>query len=510
MVTATTAAATATSPFASNPGASILNTLSAGSGIDTAALVTSLAAASRASADFALQRRTQSNGAQVSALAQVRAGLDGFVAALDALSADTTLGAQPASTDTSIVSVAFDPAAHNAQPFGATITVNQLASAQTIVSPRIASATTPVGQGTLTLTLGTLTASAGTPTGFTAGTQPPLTITIGPGNDSLAGVRDAINKAQTGVTASILNDGQGARLVLKGPTGSASGFTLTSTDAPSNPDSASLSALAFAPGQTGSALASEAVNAKFTIDGVAVERSTNRVADAVAGYTFTLTAAQPSIPVSVSSARDPALLKAAVKVFVSAYNSITALLNTDTAAGNATGSAGPLYGQSIIQSLRSQLSGLTSRVGGGTSLAALGVQTGRDGSLTIDGAALTAATAADTGQIQQLFAGPPPAAAGTPSADTGINGTIKALRNALTGTQGGFTTYAARLRSDQTTITADTAALDTRITAYSNRLSAQFAAMNTAVAAYKSTSSFLTQQINAWTNTRNGSSAVTA
>jgi len=509
MVTATSAAATATSTVGNNPGASILKTLNAGSGIDTATLVTQLAAAQRATADSALKTRSDKNTGQVSALAQVRAGLDAFVTALDGIVANGNLAPQPTSSDIAVVSVARDPAAASVAPVNATIAVGQLAAAQTIVAGSIASAAAPIGEGTLTLTFGTLAASAGTPTGFTPGTAAPVTIAIGPGNDSLAGVRDAINASKSGVTASILNDGTGARLILKGASGAANAFTLTATDASANPDSASLTALAFAPGTTStSTLATQAANAKLTIDGVAVERASNSISDALPGYTLTLNAAQPDIPVTLAAARDPGLLAAAVKDYAAAYNSLAGLLASDARAGTGNGTAGPLYGQSSVRALQSALANLSSRGPGGQTLAGLGIKTARDGTLSVDETALSAAAAADTGQIERIFKGTP-AANGAPRTDTGIDGFIKALRDSLSATGGGFGGYSARLATDAATIASDTTALDTRIASYTNRLTARFAAMNAAVAAYKSTSSFLTQQIDAWNNTRTAS-AVTA
>lgn len=513
MVTATSAAATATSQVGTKPGASILNALGAGSGIDTARLVTQLAAAERANADAALQARTTRNSAQVSALAQVRSALDSFVTALDGLSADATLGPQPTSSDVTVVSLVLDPNVHNAAPVDASVSVGQLAAAQTLVSGRFGTATSPVGQGTLTLTLGTLATSGGSATGFTPGSSAPVSIVVGPGNDTLNGVAAAINASNAGVTAAIFNDEQGARLVLKGATGAANGFTLTAADAAANPDSASLSVLALAPGSAGSTtLSSSAADAQFAIDGVAITRATNMVSDVLRGYTLTLNAAQGGATATITSARDPGLTKAAVQDYVAAYNTLIGILNADTVTGSATGtttSAGPLYGQSAIATLTSQLAGLTSRASGGASLAALGISTGRDGTLTVDSATLDAAVQADTGQIQRLFAGTPNAD-GTPSSVPGLDGAVKAMRDALSGADGGFTTYSARLAAEATTIGTDITALDTRIADYTTALGAQFAAMNAAVAQYKSISSFLTQEIDAWNHTSSNGTAVTA
>lgn len=513
MVTPTNAAAPAISAVGTNPGASILNTLGAGSGINTATLVTQLAAAERASADAALQARTTRNSAQISALAQVKNGVDAFVMSMTGLSADAILGPQPTSSDTAVVSVGLDPTVHDAAPINASLAVDQLASSQTLVSGRFPSASTSVGQGTLTITLGMLANSADNATGFVPAQGAPIIVSIGPGNDSLSGLVAAINSSRAGVSASILNDGQGARLVLKGATGETNGFTLTAADASGNPDGTSLSAFAFGPGYSSvTTIASSAANAQFRIDGVAISRPTNVVSDVLTGYTLTLNAAQTGAAAIISSARDASLTQAAVKDYVAAYNTLISNLNAETVPGSneRTGApSGPLYGQSTTAILKSQLAALTSHYGGGTTLAALGVSTGRDGALSVDSATLEAAVRADTGEIQRLFAGLPNAD-GTLSTDTGIGGAVKAMRDALTGTDGGFTIYSARLASDATTIGNDTAALDSRIASYTAALGTQFSAMNAAVAQYKSISSFLTQQIDAWNRTSSNGSVVTA
>ncbi len=477
----------------------ILNTLGSGSGIDTARLISDLTAAQRGQVDATLHKRSESNAAQVSALAAVRSGLDAFVNALGNLTTGGDLTTQPESANVGALGIARDLSVPVAAPVDATIVVQQLATVQTVVSDRYTSAAAPVGLGTLTLTLGTLTASGGVPSAFASGTRTPVGIAITAANNSLTGLRDSINAAKVGVTASILDDGQGARLVLRGTSGATSGFTLAATPAGAAvAGDPSLDSLAFAPGANSPvALVSAAANARLSVDGVAIERTTNQIADALPGYTLSLHRADAATPVQVRAARDDGLLKQTVSNYVAAYNAMMGVVTGYDRGGTNASTAGPLYGQSAIRGFEVQLSALSARAFGGTTLAALGIQTARDGTLSVDDATLSTAIAADPARIETIFTG-----SGT-GTDKGIAGAVKAMRDGLTASGGGFATYSKRLTQDATTIARDTGALDTRTSAYSAKLAKQFAAMEAAVAAYKSTGSFLTQQIDVWTGRNN-------
>src|SRR3546814_10824923 len=106
-----------------------------------------------------------------------------------------------------------------------TIEVQQLAQRQTVASAPVADRNAPVGEGTLTISFGTVTGAFPTPGGFSPNGKS-VTITIGPDNNSLVGLQQSINASDSGLTASIIQDSGGARLVIKGETGAAQGFTI--------------------------------------------------------------------------------------------------------------------------------------------------------------------------------------------------------------------------------------------------------------------------------------------
>lgn len=387
---------------------SVAGALGIGSGIDTQRLVADLAAAQRAPRDAAIAQRSERNQARISALSQVRSGLDGLTRALSSLARSGALGPQPRSSDAAAIGLTIAPGAA-VQPFTRTVEVSRLASAQTLSSRRYASASEPVGFGTLTIELGTATTSAGAITGFAAdAARPAKTITIDAGKDSLAGVRDAINAAGAGLSASIVNDGDGVRLQVRGESGAANAFRITAATAPGSPAADGLSDLSFAPGASTMQLSTTAVNAALVVDGLAVERSTNLISDLVDGYTVELKRAGVGTPVTLSADRDPFQLADVAQSFVDAFNEVQALVAEAGRGRTATSEAGPLFGQSAIRSLSDQLAQLTSRPlatgAGSVTLAEIGVRTERNGTLSIDRATLDAAIARDPTMFEKLFA----------------------------------------------------------------------------------------------------------
>src|SRR5205823_6066563 len=148
------------------------------------------------------------------------------------------------------------------------VTVQKLATSQTATSTAFASSSSTLSAGTLTIELGTWT---GDPeTGFTAKSgSSPVSITIGAGETSLSAIRDKINAANAGVTASIINDASGARLSIRSTsTGAENAFRLTATESTDDGDaSTGLSALGYdATAASPMTRNQKAINAQATIN----------------------------------------------------------------------------------------------------------------------------------------------------------------------------------------------------------------------------------------------------
>jgi flagellar hook-associated protein 2 len=465
---------------------SIAVTLGAGSGIDTKALVSSLVDAQFAAKTKALTTRKETLTAQISALSQLRSGLTGFSTALSNLVSGGSLSTQPVSSDTSVLSAALLPGASIAG-LSATVEVRQLATSQVATSDLVADQAAPFGKGTLTITLGAATYdSDGVPTGFTpkAGANP-VPVTIGDGQNSLAAIASAINAANAGVTATIVSDATGSRLVMKGATGAEQAFKI---DVAEDATSPGLSALAFNTGAQGLTLTRQANDARVAVDGVEVRRSTNSVSDLIAGVRLDLVKAAVGQTVTIGTSAPTAALSQAVADVVETYNQLITAAKAET---NST--TGVLRSDTGARELMRQLGALTNKnlnasaqTGDPTTLAELGVQTNRDGTLTLNKAALQSALARSGPAVEKMLT------VGLGSALRQISITLSAPGGPLTASQSGYTRLQSAIGKEEAKIELDTQTLR-------DRLTRQYAGMDARVSAYKATQSFLDQQIKSWT-----------
>lgn len=366
---------------------SITYSLGFGSGLDIKNLVANLSQAERAPKDALLKSREEANAAKVSALGEASSAIDGFAKALSTLIAGGTLFTQPSVSEPTILSATALPGSR-LQTLSGELEVIQLAKAQTLESATLASDADPVGQGTLTLN-----SSLGS-----------FDIVIDSSNDSLAGLAAAINNAASGVTASIVTDSNGARLVLKGGTGEAQAFTLS---VPAGTASG-LERFAYDPSVTGGmTLAQAAQDAIVKLDGVEIRRASNSFKDVIEGVQIDLKKAAPGTIVSLGITRPTAAIEQAMADFVAAYNELEDLLDAATARSSEGAAGGPLQSDLSMREMRRRLAALPSTVlasqGSIKTLAEIGVRTNRDGSLSLDTVQLKGALERDPAGVEALF-----------------------------------------------------------------------------------------------------------
>lgn len=489
--TAPATAAPSSSSVVATAAQSLLSSLNAGSGVDTASLVTSLVNAQYATQAAALQSKYDSLTSQISAVSTVKNAITTFSSALSSLVKGGTLQTQPVSSNSNIVSATALPGAKLAG-LSSSITVSQLATAQTAATAAaIPDRTAALGTGQFTLTLGTATYSAdgATMTGFAPGPTTPVPITITSANDSLDGIAAAINAAQAGVSAAVVTDADGsAYLSLKGTTGAQQAFTLQAT----TDDSGRLAQFDVGVGATGTSLTSGAQNARIKVDGVSVERSSNTIGDLVSGVKLQLTGTSP-VAVSLTSSTPTGALSGAVSDFVDAYNEVIGILTTQTDPVNGVLKADPAA-NALLQSLkRMSLSNLVTGAATGTptTLAEVGVATNKDGTLSLNSDTLNKALSTWPQSVESMFAY---SASGT----TGLSALLNNLTTQATDTASGLGASTANYTAKQSQVTSDRDDLTTQESNMNKRLTGQFASMQTAVSAYKSTQAFLTNQIAAW------------
>lgn len=365
----------------------IANSLGIGSGIDTAALIEQLTTASRAPKEAQLKAKEELNTAQISAIAQASSSISGFSTALTQLINGGTLFTQPTVSDSAVLGATAVPGARIGG-LSTQIEVTQLAQAQSLVSENLTDVSSTVGKGKITLT---------TKNGD-------FEVTVDDSNNNLIGLARAINLKGAGVTASIVEDTNGARLVLKGGSGAEQWFKLTVDPAAE----VGLNRFAYDPNVSGGMTrAQEPKDALLKLDGVDVSRSSNSISDLIEGVKLDLKTAKPGTTIALGAQRPTTAIKQAVADVVDTYNALKETLDDLTKPRSGSTAAGALYGDTGVRMLRQQLQRLTATVlasgGSYSTLAEIGVRTERDGTLTVDSAALDAAIANDPDAVEALF-----------------------------------------------------------------------------------------------------------
>jgi flagellar hook-associated protein 2 len=465
-------------------GSSILTALGAGSGIDTSSLVSSLVSATRDPKESAITSRQSLNSSRISALASAVSSLDTFADALTEVLSGAAYTGTAASNDSSIASVTLlsggSPAGLPAQ-----LIVDQLATARVLSSPAGAPGSSAVGTGSFTI-----------PNAAGAAT----TITLETSNNSFAGLASAINAAGTGVTARVVTDTNGTRLVFKGETGAANDFSVsTSAD-----DSGSVLAGLGWSGADSATMSSTSApqNAKITLDGVAYEYASNTVDGAIDYLRIDLNKASPGTTVTLSMTQPTAGLSDLLKEFVSAYNTLMTALNTATATGADSSSAGVLNGVSGVRDMKRQLAAITSTPLGSTgtykTLADIGVATNRDGTLSLDTDMLAKAMEADPEGVTNMV-NPKVSTAANP----GLASLMDSVRDSIEKDDGPLKLAQERYGALAEDFTEQLSKLDDQMTNYQEHLTKVYAAMETRLSALKATQSYLEQQIKVWNNSDN-------
>jgi len=296
--------------------------------------------------------------------------------------------------------------------------VSSLAQSQKLAATGQMSSTAAIGDGTattVTFDFGTINGGTLDPitqkytdvTSFSSNGNGTKSITIDSSNNSLQGIRDAINTAKLGVTATIINDGSDTpfRLALSSNNKGVSNSLKISVSG----DATLSSLLAHDPAGTQNLSETvTATNANFKVNGVSVSKTSNSVADVIQGVTLNLKSITTT-PTTLTVAHDKASISNSVSSFVKAYNELSKTLNDISAFNPATKQAAVLQGDSTVRSLQSQLrNALGSPVVGASgelaTLSQIGVSFQKNGSLALDDTKLNSAIANNVNDIASIFA----------------------------------------------------------------------------------------------------------
>ncbi|MCQ4242999.1 flagellar filament capping protein FliD [Stutzerimonas stutzeri] len=441
-----------------------------GSGMDIDAMVGALVSAEKAPKEAQLNRLESATTTKISALGTLRTALSSFQTALKDLN-DIKLF-ENRSAKSSNTDLLTATASKTAQSGTYSVKVEQLATGSKTATAALASDFKTTAAGTLTVKVGS---------------GEGIEVAIG-ADASLEDVKNALNAAlkDSGVSANLLTDpstGKTRLVMSSSTTGAGEDVSISA--------SAGLNSLAIdtenkATPDAGGVL-ERAQNAKFSIDGLAMESKTNKVEGAIPEVTLDLVAADDKKSITVKVAQDQDGVTANVKKFVAAYNNLINTTNSLTRVTKVGEDGKPLTGGLVgDSSVRSILSGIQNELisaGSGNGvriLSDLGISTQKDGTLAIDDKKLKTTLDTNFDAVGQFFTG-----------ETGLMKRLDSRVDGFSQTGGILAQRVSGLESTNADIKAQREKLTLRIESISARLYSQFNAMDTMVAQLSSTSSWL-------------------
>ncbi|MFZ2649249.1 MAG: flagellar filament capping protein FliD [Burkholderiaceae bacterium] len=468
-----------------------------GSGLDINSIITQLVAVERVPLTK-LESQAKALETKLSTYGKVKAAISALGDAASALTRNETWGKTTGiSSDPGAVTVTTGT---NTKAGNYSIQVQQLAAAQSNATGVFAAPDSAQFEGTLHIELGTWDAGQ---TGFTPKVgATAVDISVGPPAQSLAQLRDKINASGAGVTASVLTDASGARLVLRASaTGVSNAFRIAVADGDgTDGDGLGLSALAFDPsaGILTMAQALAAANASASLNNLAIASESNTLTDVLDGMTLTLNKVT-SGPVQINVAQDTPALRKSLDAFVAAYNDLNKLMADQTRLDTANKTGNTLHGDSAAVAIRSQMRQLLGATSTASTvfmrLADAGLDVQRDGSIALNETKLTSALANAT-EARKLFGN----VDSLVSDNNGIATRIRTMADRLLDTDGTIVTRTEGLRKRIDLNQDRQEMLNGRIAQVEKRLRAQYTALDRQMGQLTSLSGYITQQLAVFNN----------
>ena len=451
------------------PTTGLLTSMGVGSGIDVSTLVTTLVNAKKKPQQDQITNQSALANTQLSALGQVGAALSALQSAMAPLTDGSAFNARMVSTGDSTVLTASASGSPVSGSYG--VVVSQLATSLKASSAAFADSSAKVGTGTLTLAVNGQS----------------MSLELDDSNNSLAQLRDAINKASNnpGVSATIVNGTDGAHLVFSGTrTGVANGFVVSSSGGDGG-----LAALDYdVAASSGNALSviTVAQDAEYTIDGLAGHSAGNTISGAIDGLTLNLAKVGES---TLTVANDSSKATSALTNLVNTYNSFVGIYQNLTKYDATSGTAGAMLGDATLNSINSTLSRIIGGTANGATLSSIGISLQVDGTLKLDSGKLASALGDGGRQVGNLFGG-----------DNGFAAQLNTQLNSWVGSSGVLANRTDSIGQQLKDLTTQQATLDSRMADLTARYQAQFTALDTLMSKLNSTSSYLQQQFDALTN----------
>ncbi|MCW6030929.1 flagellar filament capping protein FliD [Pantoea sp. JK] len=460
-----------------------ISTLGVGSGLDLSSILDSLTTAEKASLT-PITTQQSAYTAKLSAYGTLSSALTAFQTANTALNSADLFSATTATSTSSAFSATTSG---NTVAGKYSISVTQLAQAQTLTSGIQTSNTTALGSSDASRTLSIKLAD---------GTSKDITLTSD--QTSLTGMRDAINGAGAGVSASIIKvaDGEYRLSLTASKTGEANavssvtvtgddtlqgivGFDATKSDADNPLD-----------------LSVKAQDAELTVNNVAITSSTNTISDALEGITLNLsdvTSGNQSLTIT----QDTSKASTAISNFVDAYNNLLDQFNAltkytavDTGSDAQDSSNGALLGDSTLRSIQTQIKSLLTNNTSSSAyktLAQIGVTSDpTTGELTLDADKLKTELTKDPTGIKEMIVGD--------GKTTGITTKLATNLTSWLSSTGSIQSAKDGVSKTLNTLTEQYNSTNTRINNLIARYKAQFTQLDVTMNSLNSTSDYLTQQ----------------
>ncbi|MFO0553053.1 MAG: flagellar filament capping protein FliD [Polyangiaceae bacterium] len=437
------------------------------SGLDTNAIIDAMVGAEKVPLT-AIQTKQQTLTSAISTVNAIASKLGNLKNAAQALSTTNGFSSFKASSSDSSAVVATVTGGASAGAFD--LSVQSLAKEQRTYSSNFSSSTSALGQtGTLSIAVG-------------SGTAVDVNVAA---TDSLTDVATKINSAGLRATATVVYDGTNYKLQVRGQdTGAANAITFN---------------------ETGSSIGltntvQSASDARLTLDGMTITRSTNQIVGVIPGVTLALQKTTSS-PVSVHVDTDADGLTSKINALVTAYNDVVAYSQSASGYGQTKATNAMLAGDSTIRSVLSKLGlsigtpvpGTTGRY---TTLGSVGLSTNRDGRLSFDQTKLATALSADSVGVQKLFVAS--TELGSTGAMTGLMNTVNQLANQPNSL--------LKLKADSMGVQSnrledDAAAQQRRIDGLEVQLRQRFSDLEAVVSKYKAQGNSLTSALSSLSTT---------
>ena len=476
-------AETTTTPAAGTSGTALVQAMQMGSGVDIQALATALAQAETQPKIDSYTSKKEASTVSVSGYGQLKGSISLVKLAFDNLKD---------------VSGVTNKAITNSKPATLTASVSNSTDLQTgsydIVVDRLAQGTITASNGFTSKTQVLNLASAFT-IDFTIGTTSPTTTSVSVTTDTPSGIVSAVNAADIGITARLVNrsaTGNDWVVLFEGTTGIENAFTATSTPDIGLSDSGNI--------------LQAAQNSSITVNGLdSIERASNKLSDVIPGLELNVTAVD-SNPVRLSIAEDTSVLRTAIDDLVATYNAFRQTATELTNKNAETGEAGALAkDKTFVSMLQSQIKSLldlesSTASGGISTLRDLGLSVQLSGDLKIDEDTFASVISSNLSDVVTMLTANTDNQSDFDGGSKGLALDSSLVLKAMLDTSGPISSRQATAETKIEDYEAQLADLEKRLAATQQRYIAQFAAMESLVQRSKSTGDYLKGQFTAMEN----------